>query len=62
MWVQEGEGQRERRRERIPSRFFTFSVEPDAGLELTNSKITPEPKSRVRHLTESPRSPGSSIF
>ena len=34
------EGQRERRRERIPSRFHTVSTEPDAGLELTHREIT----------------------
>ena len=33
-----GQGQREREREResIPSRLHTASMEPDAGLELTN--------------------------
>ena len=34
-----GEGQRERERERIPSRLRTVSAEPDAGLELTNREI-----------------------
>ena len=33
------EGQRERKRDRIPSRLCSFSVEPDVGLELTNLKI-----------------------
>ena len=31
---------RERGRERIPSGLCTVSTEPDAGLELTNRKIT----------------------
>ena len=34
-----GEGQRERERERIPSRLCSVSAEPDAGLELTNREI-----------------------
>ena len=29
-------GERERERERIPSRLHPVSAEPDAGLELTN--------------------------
>ena len=33
------ERERERGRERIPSRLYTVSVEPDAGLELTNCEI-----------------------
>ena len=32
-------GQRERKRERIPSRLHTVSGEPDVGLELTNCDI-----------------------
>ena len=38
---QAGEGQREREREgdRIPSRFFTVSTEPNAGLEPMNQEI-----------------------
>ena len=36
-WV--GEEQRERERERIPSRLCIVSTEPDAGLELTNCEI-----------------------
>ena len=31
-----GEGQREKRRDRIPSRLHAVSTEPDAGLEPTN--------------------------
>ena len=34
-----GEGQRERGRERIPSRLHTTSTEPDVGLEPTNHEI-----------------------
>ena len=34
-----GEGQRERRRERIPSKLCTVRVEPDVGLELTDREI-----------------------
>ena len=33
------EGQRERGRERIPSRLSAVSAEPDAGLELTDREI-----------------------
>ena len=39
MLVRVGEGQRERDRERIPSRLCAVSMEPDVGLELTNPKI-----------------------
>ena len=31
--------ERERIRERIPSRFHTVSMEPDVGLEVTNHEI-----------------------
>ena len=34
-----GEGQRERKRERLPSRLCAVSVEPDVELELTTCKI-----------------------
>ena len=34
-----GEGQRERGRERIPSRLHTVSTEPNTGLDLRNSEI-----------------------
>ena len=34
-----GEGQREREKERIPSRFYDVNAEPDTGLELTNSEF-----------------------
>ena len=37
--VQVPEGQRERRRERIPSRLYAVSAEPNAGLRLTNCEI-----------------------
>ena len=36
---QVGEGQRARKRERIPSRLLAVSAEPDAGLELMNHEI-----------------------
>ena len=34
-----GRAERERGRERIPSRLCTVSVEPDVGLEFTNHEI-----------------------
>ena len=34
-----GEGQRERERDRIPSRLCTVSMEPDKGLRLGNYEI-----------------------
>ena len=34
-----GQRERERERQRIPSRLCTVSVEPDVGLELTNCEI-----------------------
>ena len=37
--VHVGEVQRERGRERIPSRLYTVSKEPDAGLDPTNPEI-----------------------
>ena len=54
-----GEEQRERRRERIPSRLHTVSTEPDTELSLTNRKIMTWAtiKSRMLNLTEPPRSP-----
>ena len=39
-------------RERILNRLHTVSTEPDVGLELTNLRSQPEPKSKVRHLTD----------
>ena len=49
MFTQEqGEEQRERKRERTPSRLHTVSTEPDAGLELTNRKIV----AKVGRLTD----------
>ena len=36
MSIPEGEGQREREREKIPSRLCTLTAQPDAGLELMN--------------------------
>ena len=35
----QGEGQRDRGRERIPSRLYTVSKEPDVGLDPTNCEI-----------------------
>ena len=35
MHVRVGVGERGRGRERIPSRVYTISAEPDVGLELT---------------------------
>ena len=43
--------ERERGRERISNRLRTVSTEPEAGLDLTNPEIWPEPKSRVWLLT-----------
>ena len=34
-----GEGQRERERQRISSKLYPVSTEPDAGLEPTNHEI-----------------------
>ena len=34
-----GEGQKERERERIPSRLYAVSAKPNVGLELTNREI-----------------------
>ena len=34
-----GEGQREGERERIPSRLYAVSGEPEAGLEFTNHEL-----------------------
>ena len=39
MHVQVGAGAERERRERIPSRLFAVSMEPDAGLSLTNREI-----------------------
>ena len=45
------EREREKDRERATNRLQVVSAEPDVGLDLMNRKIIPEPKSRVRHLT-----------
>ena len=49
------EWKRDRKRERIPSRFSAVSMEPHKGvhrgLEFINCEIMPEPKSRVKCLT-----------
>ena len=36
---EEGDGQRVKGRERIPSGFYTVSLEPDLGLDPTNHEI-----------------------
>ena len=36
----QGEAERERGRERIPSKLHAVSTEPDMGLNLTNREIT----------------------
>ena len=41
------EGQRERERERIPSRLLPVSVQPDMALISQTVRSRPEPKSRV---------------
>ena len=46
-----GEGQREKKRERTPSRLSTVSLKLDVGLKPTNVRSRPEPKPRVGHLT-----------
>ena len=47
-----GGEQRERGRERIPSRLCIVSSEPDSRLKLTNHEVITELKSRVRCLTD----------
>ena len=44
--------ERERGRERIPSRLYTVSTEQDAGLDLTNHEIMTKLKSRVGCLPD----------
>ena len=39
MCARAGEGQRERGREKIPSRLYAVSTEPKAGLDLRNCEI-----------------------
>ena len=45
-----GVGQREKERERIPSRLCAISAEPDAGLELTNREVITRAEIRSRTL------------
>ena len=47
-----GGAERERGRERIPSRRHAVSIEPDAGLDPTTVRSWLELKSRVRRLTD----------
>ena len=51
-----GEGQREREKERIPSRLHIVSAEPDVGLELMNHEIMTQAQTKSRTL-EPPRHP-----
>ena len=45
-----GEGQKERKRERIPTRLCAVGQKPDAGFSLTNCEIMTS--AEVRHLTD----------
>ena len=45
------QGRGRERRERESQAGSTPSTEPDVGLDLTTMRSWPEPKSRVRHLT-----------
>ena len=47
-----GEGQRERKRERIPSRLHSVSMEPNAGSHSWTVTSWPELRSRVRGLPD----------
>ena len=54
-----GEGPRERGRERIPSRLWAVSAEPDAGLKLTNREIMTRAdiRSQILHQLSYPGTP-----
>ena len=39
MGMSQGGAEREREREKIPSRCYTVNMEPDSGLELMNREI-----------------------
>ena len=58
-----GEGQRERERERIPSRFHTVSAEPYVRLKLTNYEIMTqaEIKSQMPNQLSHPGAPTSVV-
>ena len=45
-----GEGQRERKRARIPRRLLTVSADPNTGLELVNLEIMMGDKVKSRML------------
>ena len=47
----QGEGQRDREKERESPANSLSSVEPDMGLDAMTQRLCPEPKSRIRHLT-----------
>ena len=49
-WKQSGEGQRERKRERIPSWLHNVSTEPDVGLDLMICEILTWAKIKSRML------------
>ena len=53
---------RERGRERESQAVSMLSMEPNTGLSPTTPGSRPEPKSRVRHLTEPPTCPHCSIL
>ena len=54
-------GQRERRREKIPKRICTVSMEPDEGLEPMNCEIMISAKSKVKHWMDISH-PGAQII
>ena len=62
--AQMGEGQREKERQRIPSRFCAVSTEPDVGLEPTNHEITTwiETKSWTLNQLSHPGTPRHIFF
>ena len=57
----QGEGQREKRKDRIASQLHTVAIssEPSVGLSSSSQtcKIMTEPKSRVRHELSHPGNP-----
>ena len=50
MSTSRGVAERERGRERIPSRLGTVSTEPDSGLELTNREMLTRAEIKSRML------------
>ena len=57
---QAGEGERERRRDRIPGRLHTVSMDPDVGLKLTNCEIMTRAEIKSRTLNQ-PSHPGAPL-